>query len=166
MIENWTRTLAAQFIGFTLAALLIAQAITFVISWNEHSKALDAAAKSEFFSRTRTITRLVNDAVPSSRQQVLTASETGDSRFWISDRGPASAEKWRLQAVDQFSRPLENYVDLVQFFEGGMAVPQIPKEKTWRLQTAARNGRHHSRSCGRFRNRSSISILTELADTA
>jgi hypothetical protein len=115
MIRNWTRSLAAQFIGSTLAALLIAQAITFVISWNEQWKAVDAAAKSEFFSRTRTITRLVNDAVPSSRQQVLTASETGDSRFWISDRDPESAAAWRLQAVDQFSRPLENFVDLVRF---------------------------------------------------
>ncbi|MBB3290453.1 MULTISPECIES: ATP-binding protein [Rhizobium] len=129
MIKKWTRSLAAQFIGFTLAALLIAQAITFVISWNEHSKALDAAAKSEFFSRTRTITRLVNDAVPSSRQQVLTASETGDSRFWMSAQDPMSASAWRLEAVEQFSRPLENYVDLVRFFEGGTAVPRIPSAK-------------------------------------
>ncbi|MFB4375005.1 ATP-binding protein [Agrobacterium sp. CR_3] len=130
MIKKWTKTLAAQFIGFTLAALLIAQAITFVISWNEHWKAVDAAAKSEFLSRTRTITRLINNAVPSSRQQVLTASETGDSRFWISDGDPASAATWRLQAVDHFSRPLENYVDLVRFFEGGTAVPQVPTAKS------------------------------------
>ncbi|MBY5377358.1 ATP-binding protein [Rhizobium leguminosarum] len=129
MIKNWTRSLAAQFIGFTLAALLIAQAITFVISWNEHWKALDAAAKSEFFSRARTMTRLVNNAVPSSRQQALSASETGDSRFWMSDRDPASARAWRLEAVEEFARPLENYVDLVQFFEGGTAVPQIPTAK-------------------------------------
>ncbi|MDQ0996193.1 signal transduction histidine kinase [Phyllobacterium ifriqiyense] len=129
MIRIWMRSLAAQFLGFTLAALLIAQAMTFVISWNEHSKALDAAAKSEFFSRARTMTRLVNAAVPQFRQQVLTASETGDSRFWISDRDAADTPSWRLEAVRQFTRPLENYVDLVRVFEGGTAVAQIPSAK-------------------------------------
>ncbi|WP_064681366.1 ATP-binding protein [Rhizobium bangladeshense] len=129
MIRNCTRSLAAQFIGFTLAALLIAQAITFVISWKEHSKALDAAAKSEFFSRARTMTLLVNAAAPQFRQQVLTASETGDSRFWISDGEAAEAPAWRLEAVRQFGRPLENYVDLVRVFEGGTAVARIPNAK-------------------------------------
>jgi len=129
MIGLWTRSLAAQFIGFTLAALLIAQALTFVISWNEHSKALDAAAKSEFFTRARTMTRLVNTAAPTVRQQVLTASETGDSRFWISDGNAAEASAWRLEAVRQFGRPLENFVDLVRFFEGGTVVPQVPSAK-------------------------------------
>ncbi|MCO4318990.1 ATP-binding protein [Phyllobacterium sp. 21LDTY02-6] len=129
MIRIWTRSLAAQFIGFTLAALLIAQAITFVISWKEHSKALDAAAKSEFFSRARTMTLLVNEAVPQFRQQVLSASETGDSRFWISDSDAADAPSWRMEAVRQYTRPLDNYIDLVRLFEGGTAVAQIPSAK-------------------------------------
>lgn len=130
MMQIWTRSVAAQIIGFTLAALLVAQAITFIISWNEHSKALDAAAKSEFFSRARTLTRIVNVATPQFGQQVLTASETGESRFWISDRETAEAPAWRLEAVRQFARPLENYVDLVRVFEGGKAVAQIPNAKT------------------------------------
>ncbi|MBX5010412.1 HAMP domain-containing protein [Rhizobium lentis] len=129
MIRTWTRSLAAQVIGLILTALLVAQAMTFVISWNEHSKALDSAAKSEFFSRARTLTRLVNEAAPPFRQQVLTASETGDSRFWITEREAANAPAWRLEAVKQFARPLENYVDLVRVFEGGEAVAQIPNAK-------------------------------------
>jgi signal transduction histidine kinase len=128
MIRLWTRSLAAQFIGFTLAALLISQAMTFVISWNEHSKALDAAAKSEFFSRARTMTRLMNTAAPEFQHEALVASETGDSRFWLTD-DTQDAAAWRLEAVRQFARPLENYVDLVQVFEGGPAVPQIPSAK-------------------------------------
>ncbi|MBX5105191.1 HAMP domain-containing protein [Rhizobium lentis] len=129
MIQTWTRSLAAQVIGLILTALLVAQAMTFVISWNEHSKALDSAAKSEFFSRARTLTRLVNEAAPPFRQQVLTASETGDSRFWITEWEAANAPAWRLEAVKQFARPLENYVDLVRVFEGGEAVAQIPNAK-------------------------------------
>ncbi|MQY45174.1 HAMP domain-containing protein [Rhizobiales bacterium RZME27] len=126
MIRLWTRSLAAQFIGFTLAALLVSQAIAFVISWQEHSKALDDAAKSEFFSRTRTMTRLMSTADPKTREQSLLASETGDSRFWLTDEDTEDASSWRLKAVQQFSRPLENFVDLVQVFSGGPAVPQIP----------------------------------------
>jgi signal transduction histidine kinase len=129
MIGIWTRSLAAQFIGFMLATLFAAQAITFMISWNEHSKALDAAAKSEFFSRARTMTRLVNAADPRFRPQVLSASETGDSRFWISDREASDAAAWRLEAVRQFARPLENYVDLVRVFEGGTALAQVPSAR-------------------------------------
>ena len=86
MNHLWNRSLATQLIAFTLAALIISQALTFLISWKEHSKALDAAAKSEFLSRARTLTRLVETVPPEYQKQALLASETRDSRFWVSDR--------------------------------------------------------------------------------
>lgn len=129
MIRRWTRSLATQLITFTLAALVFAQAITFVISWKEHSKALDAAAKSEFFSRARTMTRLMTTAAPEFRRDALVASETGDSRFWLTDEDTRDVGAWRLDATQQFARPLENFVDLVQVFGGAPAVAEVPDAK-------------------------------------
>jgi signal transduction histidine kinase len=123
------RSLATQFIGFTLAALMISQALTFVISWHEHSKALDDAAKSEFFSRARTMTILMGTVPRQYREQALLASETRDSRFWLTEKQTEDASVWRQQATTQFSRPLDNFVDLVQVFSGGSNTPQIPDAK-------------------------------------
>lgn len=105
------KSLAAQFIGFTLAALLISQALAFLISWDERTAALRAAAKSEFFSRGASITRLVESMPPPLRDEALRASETRYSKFWLTDRAPGTADAWRLEAVGQLSRPLENFVD-------------------------------------------------------
>jgi signal transduction histidine kinase len=120
------QTLAAQLIHFILAALVASQALTFVVSWNEHAKALDDAAKSEFFSRTRTMTRLMETVPDEFRQQTLLASETRDSRFWLTDRETADASVFRQEAVGQFSRQLENFVDLAQVFRGEPARPRVP----------------------------------------
>lgn len=46
MIYWWRRSLAAQFIGFTLLALVVSQCLTFSISWDERTKALHAAMKA------------------------------------------------------------------------------------------------------------------------
>jgi len=129
MTAVWKNSLAAQLIGFTLAALLVSQALTFVISWHEHSKALDDAAKSEFFSRARTMTVLMGTAPPEFRTQALLASETRDSRFWLTDRETQDAPVWRQEAVKEFSRPLENFIDLKQVFTRTAATPQIPDAK-------------------------------------
>lgn len=129
MNHVWNRSLATQLITFTLAALIISQALTFLISWKEHSKALDAAAKSEFLSRARTMTRLVETIPAEYQRQALLASETRDSRFWVTDREAKDPAAWRLTAAAEFSRPLENFVDLVRIFQDGSASTQIPDPK-------------------------------------
>jgi signal transduction histidine kinase len=121
MMQSLRRSLAAQFIGFTLAALLIAQALAFLISWDERSKALKAATKSEFFSRGTSITRLVESIPPQFRAQALNATETRYSKFWLTDSQTEDPAAWRLEALSQLSRPLENFVDLSQAY--GWAAP-------------------------------------------
>jgi signal transduction histidine kinase len=108
MIRLLSRSLATQFIGLTLAALVISQALTFVISLQEHTKKYDAAVKAEFFSRASSMTRLLGSLPPDLRQQALHASETRDLRYWFTDREPTDANAWRLQALVELSRPLEN----------------------------------------------------------
>ena len=112
MIYWWRRSLAAQFIGFTLLALVVSQALTFVISWDERTKALHAAMKSEFFSRCASVTRLMESVPEPLREQALLASETSYSRFWLSTEEPTDANAWRARAATELTRPIENFIDL------------------------------------------------------
>lgn len=112
MIYWWRRSLAAQFIGFTLLALVVAQALTFLISWDERTKALHAAMKVEFFSRCASVTRLMGSMPEPLRGQALLASETSYSRFWLSTEEPTDAKAWRAHAITELIRPLENSIDL------------------------------------------------------
>lgn len=114
MKSRWFRSIAAQFIGFTLLALIISQALTFVISWDERSKALKAAMKSEFFSRSTSITQLMETIPLDMREQALLASETSYSRFWLTDEEPRQENAWRSRASTELSRPLDNFVDLTR----------------------------------------------------
>ena len=130
MIYWWRRSLAAQLIGFTLLALVVSQGLTFLISWDERAKALHAAMKSEFFSRSASITRLMESMPQDLRDQALLASETNYSRFWLSKEDPADPNAWRSRAVTELGRPLENFVDLTQKLglssssSGGRLTPQ------------------------------------------
>ncbi|MBP1851530.1 ATP-binding protein [Rhizobium halophytocola] len=111
MTHWWKRSLTGQLIGFTLMALVVAQALTFLISWDERSKALLAAAKSEFISRTVSVTRLIQVLPPEFRQQALLASETNYTRFWISTDGLEPLDTWSRRASSELKRPLANFVD-------------------------------------------------------
>lgn len=122
----WLRSLAGQFVCFMLAALILSQALAFLVSKQEHSRALDDAAKSEFFSRARTMTRLMETVPPDLRRASLQASETGNSRFWLTGSDPADPALWRQEAVRQFARPLENFIDLMRVFTGAPAEPALP----------------------------------------
>ncbi|WP_226583903.1 ATP-binding protein [Acuticoccus sediminis] len=108
------RSVAAQFIGLTLVALVVSQGIAFLISWDERTSALRAAAKSEFFSRAASLTRLLETVPPQLRQPVLLASETRYAKFWLTDDVTSDATAWRQLAVAELSRPLQNFVDLTR----------------------------------------------------
>ncbi|PRD40620.1 two-component sensor histidine kinase [Phyllobacterium phragmitis] len=112
MMRWWKRSLAAQFIGLMLLALVISQALAFFISWDERDKALRAAAKGEFFSRTTSLATLLESIPIGFREDVLLASGTGYTRFWISATDPVDADGWRREAVAQLEKPLPNLLDL------------------------------------------------------
>lgn len=83
MIRLWRKSLAIQFIGLTLAALIVSQAITFLISSDEYTKKFDAEAKAEFISRASSVTRHMESLPPSLREQALRASEGSYIRYWL-----------------------------------------------------------------------------------
>ena len=104
----WTHSLAAQFIGLMLLALALSQGIGFLISWDERGQALKAAAKSEFFSRTASLARLLEATPPALQDDILSASGTSYSRFWVSPGDPGDATAWRREAWTHLAKPLPN----------------------------------------------------------
>ncbi|MHC1551536.1 sensor histidine kinase [Phyllobacterium sp. K27] len=104
----WKRSLAAQFIGLMLLALALSQALSFVVSWDERGKALQAAAKAEFFSRTASLATLLETIPTTFRKDVLEASGTAYSRFWLSTQDPLDADAWRREAWEKLSKPMPN----------------------------------------------------------
>lgn len=111
----WRRSLAAQFIGFMMLALVVSQVLSFLITRSEQTDVLFAVAKSEFLSRTASITRLLESIPLNLRQEALSASETRYSRFWITQSIPADPNDWREEAARQLARPLANTVDTPHF---------------------------------------------------
>jgi signal transduction histidine kinase len=101
----WKRSLAAQFICFTLLSLLLSQAIVFFISWDEHGQVMRKVAKGEMFSRCASLARVLEATPPTLQQDILTASNTSSARYWIS---PAliDAPAWRQQAWERLAEPL------------------------------------------------------------
>lgn len=127
MTRFWQQSLATQFIGLMLSALIISQALTFLISLDEYTKKFDAAVKAEFISRASSVTRSIGSLPPQLREQALRASEGSYLRYWLTDSEPTDANAWRLQALDQLSRPLESSVDPSGTFGwAGSPHPQLP----------------------------------------
>ena len=111
MTRLWRRSLAAQFICFMLLALLVSQGIGFFMSWDERGQALRLAAKGEFLSRAASIAKLLEATPPALAADVLGASDTSYTRFWLSAEEPTDADAWRRRAKAELSEPLPKLND-------------------------------------------------------
>lgn len=127
MNRFWRKSLATQFIGLTLGALVVSQALTFVISLDEYTKKFDAGVKADFISRAASVTRLMTSLPPDDREQALRASEGSYLRYWLTDSEPMDPNAWRKRVLDQLSRPLDNSVDQSGTLGwAGSPAPQLP----------------------------------------
>lgn len=102
----WSWSLAAQFICFTLFAVAVSLAMVFVISVDEHGQAMRKAAKAEMVSRCASLVRVLEATPTELRDDILAASSTSVSRYWISSQPPGSAAEWRHQAWAHLTQPL------------------------------------------------------------
>lgn len=102
----WSWSLAAQFICFTLLSVAVSLALVFVISWDEHGQVMRKTAKAEMVSRCASLVRVLEATPPDLQNDILTASNTSLSRYWISSKAPGSAAEWREEAWRHLTRPL------------------------------------------------------------
>lgn len=108
----WSRSLSVQFIGLLLLALGLSQAVTAVIFWNERGQALQTAAKSEFLSRCASVAKVLESTPAAVQGDILTASGTTYSRFWVTPSAPGDAAAWRTEAFEQLAQPLPSFATL------------------------------------------------------
>jgi signal transduction histidine kinase len=88
MTSWWKKSLAGQFIGFVLAALLAGQTIAFLISSNQREAAIRQAIEGDFVSRTAALSSVLEKLPVQMRHDVLLGNSTGYARFWISTTNP------------------------------------------------------------------------------
>jgi signal transduction histidine kinase len=106
MRRLWARSLAAQIIVAMLLALGLSQVIGFMISWDERGRALYMAAKSEFLVRTASLAQLLETTPSTLENDVLNASNTAYTRFWVSRDEPVDSTAWRHEAWTVLAQPL------------------------------------------------------------
>lgn len=106
MMRLWTRSLAARFICFTLLSLMLSQAVVFFISWDEHGQVIRKAAKVETLSRCASLARVLEATPTALHRDILAASSTSTTRYWISPDRPKDATAWRQQAWAYLGQPL------------------------------------------------------------
>lgn len=112
MIRLWNRNLTARFVAIMLLALALSQGISFLLFMDERGQALYKAAKSEFLSRSASVAQVLESTPPGSQGDILRASGTGYSRFWISDEFPSDASRWRQEAKLRLAEPLPTVASL------------------------------------------------------
>ena len=106
MRRLWARSLAAQIIVAMLLALGLSQVIGFMTSWDERGRALFMAAKSEFLIRTASLAQLLETTPSTLENDILNASNTAYTRFWISRDEPVDSTAWRHEAWTVLAQPL------------------------------------------------------------
>ncbi|MFG1348251.1 ATP-binding protein [Xanthobacter autotrophicus] len=106
MIRLFRRSLAARFICFTLVILALSQVVAFSISWDQHGQSMRKVAKGEMLSRCAALVRVLEATPPSLQGDILRASATTLTRYWISPAAPKPPAEWRSAAWSELRRPL------------------------------------------------------------
>ncbi|MCB4770158.1 HAMP domain-containing protein [Ancylobacter sp. Lp-2] len=112
MIRLWSRSLTARFVAIMLLALAFSQGVSFLLSMDERGQALGKAAKAEFLSRSASVAQLLESTPPELRADILRASGTGYSRFWVTPGFPADAAAWREDARHRLAESLPTVATL------------------------------------------------------
>lgn len=108
----WSRSLTIQFIVLMLLALAASQGVGAVVAWYERTDLLQKQIKSEFVSRAASVAQLIEATPRELQKDIIAASATNYSRFWVSDTTPGEMSVWRGEAFRQLTLPLPAYVNL------------------------------------------------------
>ncbi len=102
----WERSIATQFICLMLLALLLSQAISALISWDERGNALKEAYRIEFLSRAEAVARLLETTPPAIEDEITRANNTLTTRYWVTaEKPPDDPAAWRQMAWQRLTEP-------------------------------------------------------------
>jgi hypothetical protein len=101
----WTRSLVGQLIGFMLLALVVSQAISFFIYWDERGEALRHAAKEEFLVRSASVAQLLETTPAVYHPEILRSVATNYTRFWLTKESPEDVKSRKQDAWDRLAQP-------------------------------------------------------------
>ncbi|MDR6955166.1 signal transduction histidine kinase [Ancylobacter sp. 3268] len=121
MIRLWSRSLTARFVAIMLLALAFSQGVSFLLSMDERGQALNKAAKTEFLSRSASVAQLLESTPPELRADILRASGTSYTRFWVTPGFPSDADAWRRDAKTRLAEPLPTVASLATPGNAAMA---------------------------------------------
>ena len=107
----WKKSLTGQFIALMLLALIAAQALTMLVTWDDQRKATREFYNTEFLNRVAAISDVLKSAPASERPSVLVAGGTYFTRLWMSPSAPADAASWGKEAIAHVNNPLRNVLD-------------------------------------------------------
>lgn len=107
----WKKSLTGQFIAVMLLALIAAQAMTMLVTWDDQRKAMREFYNTEFLNRVAAIADVLKSKPAPVDPAVLVAGGTYFTRLWISPSAPADATVWGKDAIAQVSNPLRKVVD-------------------------------------------------------
>ena len=130
----WPRTLAGQLVAGILAALIVAQLVTFAIFIDERRMATRAAARTQVLQRSAAVFRLLENTPPALSSRIAGESSDEWIRFTVSDAAAvgvdgAQPRDWALRR--NFQRYLgRDNVEIRMDVDttGGLAdrVPEMP----------------------------------------
>jgi signal transduction histidine kinase len=100
------RSLTGQLIGLMLLALVLSQAVFFVLSRSERDSTLRSLQRDEFLARIASVSRLIATADAPLHPEILRAASTTLSRYWLSGTPPAEPVAWQRAARDYLLRAL------------------------------------------------------------
>lgn len=112
MTRFWTRSLTVQFIALMLLALGISQGVGALVAWGERNTMLQHQVKSEFLSRAASVAQLLESTPSNVQGDVLAASGTNYSRFWVTPAAPGGVSTWRREAFGELTKPLPSFAAL------------------------------------------------------
>jgi signal transduction histidine kinase len=92
-----------------LLALVLSQAISFLIYWDERGEALRQAAKEEFLVRSASVAQLMETTPAIYHPEILRAVATNYTRFWLTEHSPDDLKSWKKQAWYRLAQPLPRY---------------------------------------------------------
>lgn len=100
------RSLTGQLIGLLLLALVVSQAIFFLLYRSERESLVRNLQRDEFLARVASVTRLVTTTEAALHPEILRAASTTLSRYWLTTEPPDEPVAWQRGAREYLLQAL------------------------------------------------------------